>query len=135
MTESKRRDEEVGRRAPDAPRAREVGFVFQDPEMQFVSATVEREVAFGLENIGMDRREMRTRVGDVLAAMERRRGRGVRPVRASLRGEQTPSTPRLAGGSMTGADRQPGVAVSTRSLGRYPTTRVAACTPPSNPAC
>jgi ABC-type sugar transport system ATPase subunit len=29
--------------------AREVGLVFQDPEQQFVSGTVEREVAFGLE--------------------------------------------------------------------------------------
>jgi energy-coupling factor transport system ATP-binding protein len=59
--------------------AREVGFVFQDPEAQFVSATVEREVAFGLENLGMDRREMQTRVRDALAAIgaSELRGRSV----------------------------------------------------------
>jgi energy-coupling factor transporter ATP-binding protein EcfA2 len=56
-------------RTPTRRLAREVGFVFQDPEMQFVSATVEREIAFGLENLGMDRLEMRMRVGDALAAV------------------------------------------------------------------
>ena len=56
-------------RTPTRRLAREVGFVFQDPEAQFISATVEREVAFGLENLGMDRPEMRTRVGDALAAV------------------------------------------------------------------
>jgi energy-coupling factor transporter ATP-binding protein EcfA2 len=71
-------------RTPTRRLAREVGFVFQDPEMQFVSATVEREVAFGLENLGIDRREMRTRVGDALAAIgaSALRGRSV----ASLSG-------------------------------------------------
>lgn len=71
-------------RTPTRRLAREVGFVFQDPEMQFVSATVEREVAFGLENIGMDRREMQTRVGDALAIIGASALRG-RPV-ASLSG-------------------------------------------------
>jgi len=33
--------------------ARTVGFVFQDPELQAVYETVEREVAFGLENLGV----------------------------------------------------------------------------------
>jgi len=33
--------------------AREVGFVFQDPETGFVFGTVEKEVAFGVENLGM----------------------------------------------------------------------------------
>jgi energy-coupling factor transporter ATP-binding protein EcfA2 len=32
-----------------------VGFVFQDPENQLVSMDVEREVAFGLENLGFPR--------------------------------------------------------------------------------
>jgi len=31
-----------------------VGLVFQDPENQAVMASVEREIAFGLENLGMD---------------------------------------------------------------------------------
>jgi energy-coupling factor transport system ATP-binding protein len=42
--------------------AREVGFVFQDPESQAVYGVVEREVAFALENLGLPRAEMRQRV-------------------------------------------------------------------------
>jgi energy-coupling factor transport system ATP-binding protein len=38
-----------------------VGLVFQDPENQAVMATVEREIAFGLENLGM-KAEMITRL-------------------------------------------------------------------------
>lgn len=38
--------------------ARSVGFVFQDPELQTVYDTVEREVAFGLENVAFPPREM-----------------------------------------------------------------------------
>jgi len=41
---------------------RRVGLVFQDPNLQFTSMTVERELAFGLENIGVPRDEMRARV-------------------------------------------------------------------------
>lgn len=37
---------------------RKVGLVFQNPENQIVSSTVEREIAFGLENIGVPREEM-----------------------------------------------------------------------------
>src|SRR5258708_1874033 len=33
--------------------ARKVGFVFQDPETGFVCSTVEKEVAFGAENLGV----------------------------------------------------------------------------------
>ncbi len=43
-----------------------VGVVFQDPNRQFTSLTVERELAFGLENIGMQRQEMSERVGHFL---------------------------------------------------------------------
>jgi energy-coupling factor transport system ATP-binding protein len=46
--------------------SRHVGFVFQDPEAQFVVDRVEDEVAFALENAGMPRAEMRERVGDAL---------------------------------------------------------------------
>jgi energy-coupling factor transporter ATP-binding protein EcfA2 len=46
--------------------ARDVGFVFQDPERQVVYGSVEREVAFGLENLGIDRAEMVRRVGMAL---------------------------------------------------------------------
>lgn len=48
--------------------AREVGFVFQDPERQFVYSLVEREVAFGLENLNVPRARMRERVDAALAA-------------------------------------------------------------------
>lgn len=43
-----------------------VGMVFQNPDNQIVSATVEREVAFGLENLGIESRLMRQKVDDVL---------------------------------------------------------------------
>lgn len=45
---------------------RKIGMVFQNPENQFVGATVEDDVAFGLENIGMPREEMEIRVKDAL---------------------------------------------------------------------
>lgn len=49
--------------------ARSVGFVFQDPEAQAAYSVVEREVAFGPENLGLSRAEMRARVGDALERM------------------------------------------------------------------
>ena len=39
-----------------------VGMVFQNPENQIVSTTVEREIAFGLENLGLPHAEMHHRV-------------------------------------------------------------------------
>lgn len=39
-----------------------VGMVFQNPENQFVSTIVEDDLAFGLENIGMDRLEIKARI-------------------------------------------------------------------------
>jgi energy-coupling factor transport system ATP-binding protein len=48
--------------------ARTVGFVFQDPELQTVYDVVDREVAFGLENIAMPRHEMEGRVEEALHA-------------------------------------------------------------------
>jgi energy-coupling factor transport system ATP-binding protein len=46
--------------------AKEVGFVFQDPELQAVYPSVERDVAFGLENIGTSRALMARRVSEAL---------------------------------------------------------------------
>ncbi len=43
-----------------------VGMVFQNPDNQMVATTVERELAFGLENIGTPREVMHQRVEDVL---------------------------------------------------------------------
>lgn len=42
--------------------ARHVGLVFQNPENQLFALTVEKDVAFGLENIGLPRDEIRRRV-------------------------------------------------------------------------
>ncbi|MEO6063485.1 MAG: ATP-binding cassette domain-containing protein [Thermoflexales bacterium] len=46
-----------------------VGFVFQDPEAQFVTGQVEDEIAFALENAAVPRAEMLRRVDDILAAL------------------------------------------------------------------
>lgn len=46
-----------------------VGMVFQNPDNQFVGATVEDDVAFGLENNGVPREEMVVRVHDALEAV------------------------------------------------------------------
>lgn len=43
-----------------------VGFVFQDPESQAVMAQVEDEIAFGMEQQGLNRAEMRVRLEEVL---------------------------------------------------------------------
>lgn len=50
--------------------SRHVGFVFQDPETQFVVDTVEDEIAFALENSAMPRQEMRVRVEEVLDLLD-----------------------------------------------------------------
>ncbi len=42
-----------------------IGTVLQDPAKQIVGATVEAELAFGPENLGIDRRAIRRRVADV----------------------------------------------------------------------
>ncbi|HEM4973585.1 MULTISPECIES: energy-coupling factor ABC transporter ATP-binding protein [Streptococcus] len=43
-----------------------IGVVFQNPDNQFVGATVEDDVAFGLENQGVPLEEMRSRVDEAL---------------------------------------------------------------------
>jgi energy-coupling factor transport system ATP-binding protein len=54
-----------------------VAFVFQDPELQSVYSRVEKEVAFGLENLAVPSRELPRRVADGLeaAGIEHLRGR------------------------------------------------------------
>ena len=44
----------------------QIGMVFQNPDNQFVGATVEDDVAFGLENQGLSRQEMQKRVEEAL---------------------------------------------------------------------
>jgi energy-coupling factor transport system ATP-binding protein len=48
--------------------ARHVGFVFQDPELQTVYNMVDREVAFGLENLAVPPNQMAGRVEEALSA-------------------------------------------------------------------
>lgn len=43
-----------------------VGMVFQDPESQLMALTVERDIAFGPENLGLPREEIRARVEEAL---------------------------------------------------------------------
>lgn len=45
---------------------RQIGMVFQNPDNQFVGATVEDDVVFGLENQGLSRQEMKKRVDEAL---------------------------------------------------------------------
>ncbi|HEX3507170.1 MAG TPA: ATP-binding cassette domain-containing protein [Candidatus Dormibacteraeota bacterium] len=51
---------------PTRDLARHVGFVFQDPELQTVYNVVDREVAFGLENLALPTREMAARIEEAL---------------------------------------------------------------------
>lgn len=48
----------------------DVGLVFSNPENQIVSAVVEEDVAFGLENIGVKSHEMRRRVAEVMERLD-----------------------------------------------------------------
>ena len=50
--------------------SRHVGFVFQDPEAQFVMDRVEDEIAFALENVAMPPQEMRVRVEETLDLLD-----------------------------------------------------------------
>jgi energy-coupling factor transporter ATP-binding protein EcfA2 len=55
------------RQHPVPELASRVGIVFQDPESQFFNMSVEDEVAFGPESLGLDPREIRERVDWALA--------------------------------------------------------------------
>ncbi|MFI5404727.1 MAG: energy-coupling factor ABC transporter ATP-binding protein [Candidatus Gagatemarchaeaceae archaeon] len=49
--------------------AQTVGFLFQNPENQIFMFTVERDIAFGLENLGVPRPEMRKRVDEAIGLL------------------------------------------------------------------
>ena len=57
------------KRHPVAELATRVGIVFQDPETQFLQTTVEAEVAFGPENLGLPVAEIEQRVTWALGAV------------------------------------------------------------------
>ncbi len=46
-----------------------VGTMLQDPDKQIIGSTVEQEVAFGMENLGVPRKDMRQRIAEVLQQM------------------------------------------------------------------
>ena len=46
------------------------GIAFQNPDSQFVTSTVRRELLFGLENIGLEQRERESRVREAAALFE-----------------------------------------------------------------
>ena len=45
---------------------KKVGFVFQNPEDQLVYSIVEEDIAFGLENLGMETKEMKNKVDEII---------------------------------------------------------------------
>ena len=59
---------EVGRQHV-AALARTVGIAFQNPDRQIFSGRVRNEVAFGVRNLGLDRRQIETRVASALASV------------------------------------------------------------------
>lgn len=62
---------------------RHVGIVFQNPDNQMVASIVEDDVAFGPENIGVERREIGKRIDWALAAVGMSEYRNSTPTRLS----------------------------------------------------
>lgn len=62
---------------------RDIGMVFQNPDNQFVGATVQDDIAFGMENRGMERSLMIKRIESSLEAVEMTDYRLIEPHRLS----------------------------------------------------
>ncbi|WCN37679.1 energy-coupling factor transporter ATPase [Aneurinibacillus uraniidurans] len=60
-----------------------VGMVFQNPDNQFVAPTVEDDIAFGMENIGVPPEEMEVRIIDALEKVQMTAYRQAEPNRLS----------------------------------------------------
>ena len=58
------------RTTPPRDLAGSVGFVFQDPDAQFVVEVVEDELAFAMENAGLSQTVMRRRIEEALDQVE-----------------------------------------------------------------
>ncbi len=61
----------------------QIGMVFQNPDNQFVGADVESDIAFGMENRGIDRTEMGRRIKKVLKAVNMEKFAKHEPVKLS----------------------------------------------------
>jgi len=48
----------------------DIGIVFQNPENQLIAMNVEHEIAFGLENLGISRREIGKKIKEVVDITE-----------------------------------------------------------------
>lgn len=46
--------------------AKKVGFVFQNPENQIFMFSVERDIAFGLENLGVEQKKIKKRINNIM---------------------------------------------------------------------
>lgn len=55
------------RNTPMKELAQKIGFLFQNPENQIFMFSVERDIAFGLENLGVKSEEIRKRVDEAMA--------------------------------------------------------------------
>lgn len=62
---------------------RDIGMVFQNPDNQFVGATVQDDVAFGMENRGVPREEMHKRIDESLSIVGMEIYRQAEPYRLS----------------------------------------------------
>lgn len=62
---------------------RQIGMVFQNPDNQFVGATVEDDIAFGLENQGLSQSEMASRIAEALIMVGMEEFREREPARLS----------------------------------------------------
>jgi energy-coupling factor transport system ATP-binding protein len=61
--------QDVTRRAVRRQLARQVGYVFQNPDHQLFTRRVEDEIAYGLENLDLSKTEIKTRVQETLEAV------------------------------------------------------------------
>lgn len=59
-----------GREADEKTRMKKCALVFQNAQMQIVSQSVEKDIAFGPENMGLDKAEVKRRVDYALHLME-----------------------------------------------------------------